>query len=91
MADLKATEKAIEKYNLLVNGSKNEVDRLFQSIAENRLNESELIRIKSKSQISFFYKKCGDTYIVLAKESNFWGFMDVLAKKEVEDLVGCSI
>ncbi len=91
MAEINATEIAIQKYDLFVNGTKKEADKLFDLITEGNLKETELVRMNIKSKVPFFYKKCGEAYLILAQEKDFWGFVDVLTKKELEELIGCKI
>lgn len=91
MTELNATKIAIQKYELFINGTKKEADKTFGLISEGKVNEAGLVKMKIKSEVPFFYKKCGEAYLILAQEKDFWGFVDVLTKEEIERLIGCKI
>ncbi len=84
---LRGSETAIQKYNLLVNGAKKEAEELFNLISNGKIGEAGLIRMNVKSKFPFFYKKCGEAYLIFAQETESWVFMDVLTKKEIKDMV----
>ncbi len=87
MTELKATERAYQKYKEIVNGSKKELDELFSDIGSDKISVADLNKFNVRGGENFYFKKCKNVYaIILTEEQNLWFLVDILTGIEFQDV-----
>lgn len=86
MAEIRITERALQKYNETSNGSKDQLNDFIKNINKNNVNKHKLRKLKISNSHSFYYRKCKNVYAIVVIKEDIWFLVDILIKKELYDL-----
>lgn len=75
---------AREKYELLTNGIKKDVDGFLKELVEDKVKAEELEVFSRKNSI--YHKDCGKMVIILTMQDDEWIILDFLTSTEFKDI-----
>ncbi len=85
--EIRATERAQQKYNEISNGSKEEIDKFFRTIQSNGISKKGYQLLFEKEGTRFYYRRCKNVYLIfLIDDISSITVLDFLSKIEFDGL-----
>lgn len=85
--EIRATQRAQEKFREIVNGSKKEVVEFFSCIEKDGIKKEDYKILFNTDGENFYYKECKNVFVLFLIESQkVIIVVDFLTKTEFEDL-----
>lgn len=85
--EIRATQRAQEKFKEIINGSKKEIIEFFSSLEKEGINKEDFDILFSTEGKNFYYKECKNVYVIFLIESKeVIVVVDFLTKTEFNDL-----
>ena len=84
MIEIRFANTAAEKYKYLINGIKKQVDDFLVNLSNGKIKAVSLMKLRPMSGRirTFYFKKIGSLYIILAPEDGDWFIVDFLTESE---------
>jgi len=86
MVKVQFTRTSVEKYKLLLNGIRKEVNRFLDALVKDSITPNNLNQILEHEGTILYSKKCGEIYVLLAKFKNDWVIFDFLTTQEYKKI-----
>ena len=85
MMELRATPRAEEKLKEIVNGSKEEVNHLFEKITKEGIKKEDYPIFLKNPAGEFYYHKCKNIYVIFIIEEKSVTLLDFLTETEFNE------